>query len=64
MLMTDFENWDGATALSAWSFQYGPPEMPYTAGPFELSDETGEYTLEMVTGHDSEYALSFANTRP
>lgn len=62
MLMVDFDEWDGATALPEWSFQYGDPEMPYTAGPFELTDETGEYTLEMVAGYDSEYALSFSNT--
>jgi hypothetical protein len=61
MLLADFEAWDGATALPDWSFQYGPEEMPYTAGPFELSDETGEYVLEMVAGHDSQYAISFSN---
>jgi hypothetical protein len=62
MVMADFESWDGSTALPEWSFQYGDPEMPYTAGPFELTDETGEYTLEMVEGHESEFAISFSNT--
>lgn len=62
MVMADFEAWNGTTALPEWSFQYGPPEMPYTAGPFELSDETGEYTLEMVEGHESQYAVRFANS--
>jgi hypothetical protein len=62
MLMVDFDDWNGATSLPDWSFEYGDPEMPYTAGPFELTDETGDYTLEMVAGYDSEYALGFSNT--
>lgn len=61
MLLADFETWSSAAPIEEWTFQFGPVESPYTAGVGALSDETGVYSLEMVEGFESAFALSVSN---
>ncbi len=64
-LITDFETYDGDTPADEWNFSFnGEDGMGAVyAGPFELEDSTGDYSLTFVTGADgSTWALSAQNS--
>ena len=65
-LITDFETYDGATEAAAWEFNFNGDEAgmgAVYAGPFELKDTTGDYSLGFVAGADgSTWALSAQNS--
>ena len=59
-LITNFENYDGATPAGMWGTAFGPGTV--YAGPFMVSDMTGTPFLGMVGGaNTSNYAVSFSN---
>lgn len=65
-LITDFETYDGDTDAAAWEFNFNGDEEgmgAVYAGPFELKDSTGDYSLTFVDGADgSSWALSAQNS--
>lgn len=64
-MITDFETYDGATDAASWEFNFNGDADgvgAVYAGPFELKDGTGDYSLSFVAGADgSTWALSAQN---
>jgi len=63
--IADFDNYDGATALSMWNFPLGGDKASSVlAGPFGYGDRENNApeTFEMAEGNDSKYSLRIADT--
>ena len=63
--ITDFESYDGATALEDWSFNFNGDAEGVGAiygGPYPFDDETGTPQFLMVAGNSGNYAVSVSNT--
>jgi hypothetical protein len=61
-LITDFESYDGATAVDQWDFSFNGDASPVYAGPYGFDDGTGEFFFGMVAGNNSNYGISISNT--
>lgn len=59
--VTDFEDYDGTTAADEWGFSFNTEDDPVYGGSYEYNDDTGAASIQMVTGHDSDYAVNVQN---
>ncbi len=63
-LFSDFETYDGTSAVDSWGFAFNAPAGAANAvyaGPYHFDDGSGTQTLAMTSGHAGEYAITIDN---